>query len=106
MRSLTLLAGLEDSSLATISAPDSEVTLLSLTRGVCPISSRMLLAILGRASEKRVVEEVRVLVLVEDGAKAVAPDTRVARVRMAAESFMVYLLSATIVWYYHVNVVM
>jgi len=106
MRSLTLLAGLEDSSLATISAPDSEVTLLSLTRGVCPISSRMLLAILGRVSEKRVVEEVRVLVLVEDGAKAVAPDARVARVRMAAESFMVYLLSATIVWYYHVNVVM
>jgi len=93
MRSLTLLAGLEDSSLATISAPDSEVTLLSLTRGVCPISSRMLLAILGRASEKRVVEEVvvRVLVLVEDGAKAVAPDARVATVRMAAESFMVYI---------------
>ena len=99
MRSLTLLAGLDDSSLATISAPDSEVTLLSLTRGVWPISSRMLLAILGRASEKRVVEEVVVRVLVvEDGAKAVAPDARVARVRMAAESFMVYLLSATI-WY-------
>ena len=76
--------------MATISAPDSEVTLLSLTRGVCPISSRMLLAILGRASEKRVVVVVRVLV-VEDGAKVVAPVARVARVRMAAESFMVYI---------------
>jgi len=93
MRSLTLLAGLEDSSFATISAPLSEVTLLSLTRGVCPISSRMLLAILGRASEKRVVEVVvRVLVVEEDGANAVAPDARVARVRRAAESFMVSLL--------------
>eukprot|EP00985_Skeletonema_marinoi_P009280 scaffold4301_cov73-Skeletonema_marinoi.AAC.2 len=51
----------------------------------------MLLAILGRASEKRVVVVVRVLVVVEDGAKAVAPDARVATVRMAAESFMVYI---------------
>eukprot|EP00985_Skeletonema_marinoi_P018414 scaffold10288_cov137-Skeletonema_marinoi.AAC.2 len=90
IRSLTLLAGLDDSSLATISAPDSEVTLLSLTRGVCPISSRMLLAILGRASEKRVVEVVVRVLVVEDGAKAVAPVARVARVRMAAESFMVF----------------
>mmetsp|Transcript_12396 Transcript_12396/g.19136 ORF Transcript_12396/g.19136 Transcript_12396/m.19136 type:complete len:121 (+) Transcript_12396:262-624(+) len=104
MRSLTLLAGLDDSSLATISAPDSEVTLLSLTRGVCPISSRMLLAILGRASEKRVVVVVRVLV-VDDGAKAVAPDARVATVRRAAESFMVYLLMCYYMVYYHVNVV-
>ena len=49
MRSLTLFAGLDDSSLATISAPQSFVTLFSLTRGVLPINSRMLEAILGRA---------------------------------------------------------
>mmetsp|Transcript_12354 Transcript_12354/g.20110 ORF Transcript_12354/g.20110 Transcript_12354/m.20110 type:complete len:209 (-) Transcript_12354:91-717(-) len=50
MRSLTLLAGLEDSSLAMISAPQSAVTLVILTKGVCPMSSRMLDAILGRPS--------------------------------------------------------
>ena len=44
MRSLTELAGLEDSSLATISATHPSVTLLSLTRGVLPMSSKMLLA--------------------------------------------------------------
>lgn len=49
MRSLTELAGFDDSSLATISAPQSAVTLFSLTRGVWPMSSRMLFAILGRS---------------------------------------------------------
>mmetsp|Transcript_2906 Transcript_2906/g.5366 ORF Transcript_2906/g.5366 Transcript_2906/m.5366 type:complete len:204 (+) Transcript_2906:684-1295(+) len=48
MRSLTELAGLEDSSLATISAPHSAVTLVILTRGVRPTSSRMFSAIFGR----------------------------------------------------------
>mmetsp|Transcript_17887 Transcript_17887/g.25347 ORF Transcript_17887/g.25347 Transcript_17887/m.25347 type:complete len:110 (+) Transcript_17887:1022-1351(+) len=94
MRSLTLLAGLEDSSLATISAPLSAVTLLSLTRGVCPMSSRTLLAILGR-SAKRVVEvmEEDEVVDVDDGvAKAVAPAANVAKVRRAAESFMMLIL--------------
>lgn len=89
IRSLTLLAGLEDSSLATISAPHSAVTLLSLTRGVWPMSSRTELAILG-FSAKRAVVEVREEEDVDDGvAKAVAPAANVAKVR-AAESFMVY----------------
>ena len=91
IRSLTLLAGLEDSSLAMISAPLSEVTLLSFTRGVCPISSRTLLAILGRSAPayRQLVADVRALVTLEEGAKAVVPAVRVARVRRAAESFMV-----------------
>mmetsp|Transcript_6663 Transcript_6663/g.16417 ORF Transcript_6663/g.16417 Transcript_6663/m.16417 type:complete len:203 (+) Transcript_6663:721-1329(+) len=57
MRSFTELAGFDDSSLATISAPQSAVTLFSLTSGVWPMSSRMLDAIFGRAGvEKSSVE--------------------------------------------------
>lgn len=61
MRSLTELAGLEDSSLATTSQTFPSVTLWSLTRGVWPISSRMFSAIF--VSERAVVE-VEVVVLV------------------------------------------
>ena len=53
IRSLTELAGLEDSSLATISQL-SVTTLLSLTRGVFPMRPRTFSAILGFS--KRVVE--------------------------------------------------
>ena len=83
------MAGLDDSSLATISAPLSAVTLFSLTRGVWPMSSRTLLAILG-LEEKRLVEEdvVRETDDEDEGAKAVAPAANVARVRRAAESFI------------------
>ena len=56
MRSLTELAGLEDSSLATTSQTFPSVTLWSLTRGVWPISSRMFSAIF--VSERAVVEVV------------------------------------------------
>jgi len=53
------------------------------------MSSRMLLAILG-LSAKSVVEEEDARELVRaDGAKAVAPAVRVARVRAAEKSFMV-----------------
>mmetsp|Transcript_6726 Transcript_6726/g.15533 ORF Transcript_6726/g.15533 Transcript_6726/m.15533 type:complete len:244 (-) Transcript_6726:252-983(-) len=45
MRSLTELAGLDDSSLATISAPQPAVTLLSFTSGVPPIKSSTFSAI-------------------------------------------------------------
>ena len=56
MRSLTLLAGLDDSSLATISAPqEGPATLDILTRGVRPMSWRMFSAILGLGVEKRAV---------------------------------------------------
>ena len=63
IRSFTELAGFDDSSLATISATHPDVTLLILTRGVCPMSSRMLEAIFGRSGVAE-SEEVALLCVV------------------------------------------
>lgn len=49
IRSLTLLAGLDDSNLHTISASHPSANVVSLTNGVPPISSKMFSAILGRS---------------------------------------------------------
>lgn len=67
IRSLTELAGLEDSSLATISAPHPATTLLSLTSGVLPMSSRTLFAIFSLRTEVdgRILRDV-----IDDGEKA------------------------------------
>ena len=87
MRSLTLLAGLDDSSLATISAPhDWPATLEILTRGVRPMSSRMLLAIFGLSDAKRAV-----LLPPEDtnGAKELLNSKRDTRVEASRKNFIV-----------------
>merc|ERR1712218_495659 len=68
MRSLTLLAGLEDSSLATISAPQPSTTLFNLTSGVLPMRSRTLSAILADSAVVVVVVSTRDVV--DDGANA------------------------------------
>lgn len=100
IRSLTLLAGLDDSSLATISAPqDGPATLVILTRGVRPMSSRILLAILGRGAAKRADELASVLVdglmLDAEGAKELLAWKSEANAEATRMNFMVYLV---IVW--------
>ena len=93
IRSFTELAGLDDSSLATISATHPDVTLVILTRGVCPISSRMLDAIFGRSgvaeSEEVALCVVVVVVAVVGGVvKACAVPTK-KRAEAYARNFMV-----------------
>lgn len=80
MRSLTELAGLEDSSLATISASHPSTTLDSFTIGVFPMSSSTLSAILGLSAASEV--NARLLQL---GAKADVPAIEAAMDKKIAE---------------------
>jgi len=92
MRSLTELAGLEDSSLATISASHPSVTLDSLTRGVLPMRSRTLSAILGLSALRVVVVNGR-MVDWEVGVKALVVCAHAATVNIRDVNFMLLCIA-------------
>lgn len=86
IRSLTELAGLDDSSLQTISATQPSLTLLSLTIGVLPMRSRMFSAIL--AFNDDTVRDV----VTERGTKALLEAVKARRRTALKENMMVILV--------------